>query len=133
MQVGSTDTIMEILDRGAQVCFLPYSAVAEAIATATPYHIKIQGLCSKRMMLRVRQLFHQSPTRTQLCCHLSHRNDKTNPVYRGWERDDHGQGRHSQQSQTRFRGFHLNRLRSLLMDPPREKACRFRLETNTRG
>jgi DNA-binding transcriptional LysR family regulator len=44
MEVGSTDTIVEMLDRGKHVSFLPRFAVAEALRNGDLYHIKIQGL-----------------------------------------------------------------------------------------
>jgi DNA-binding transcriptional LysR family regulator len=44
MEVGSTDTIVEMLDRGKHVSFLPRFAVAEALRNGSLYHIKIQGL-----------------------------------------------------------------------------------------
>ncbi len=50
MEVGSTDTIVEMLERGSHVSFLPRFAVAEALADETLYHIKIQGLRIKRTL-----------------------------------------------------------------------------------
>jgi DNA-binding transcriptional LysR family regulator len=50
MEVGSTDTIMEILERGRHVSFLPRFAVAEALAKSELFHIKIQGLRIKRTL-----------------------------------------------------------------------------------
>ena len=50
MEVGSTDTIVEMLDRGLHVSFLPRFAVAEALTDETLYHIKIQGLRIKRTL-----------------------------------------------------------------------------------
>ena len=44
MEVGSTDTIVEMLLRGKHVSFLPRFAVKEALNTGSLYHIKIQGL-----------------------------------------------------------------------------------------
>ena len=44
MEVGSTDTIVEMLQHGRHVSFLPRFAVAEALNTGGLYHIKIQGL-----------------------------------------------------------------------------------------
>ena len=44
MEVGSTDTIVEMLQRGQHVSFLPRFAVEDALASGSLYHIKIQGL-----------------------------------------------------------------------------------------
>lgn len=44
MEVGSTDTIVEMLERGRHVSFLPRFAVEEALAKGSLYHIKIHGL-----------------------------------------------------------------------------------------
>ncbi|MCW8827262.1 MAG: LysR substrate-binding domain-containing protein, partial [Gammaproteobacteria bacterium] len=44
MEVSSSDTIVEMLERGKHVSFLPRFAVAEAIAEERLYHIKVQGL-----------------------------------------------------------------------------------------
>lgn len=50
MEVGSTDTIVEILNRGRHVSFLPRFAVAESLAKGELFHIKIQGLRVKRTL-----------------------------------------------------------------------------------
>ncbi|MEO5341935.1 MAG: LysR family transcriptional regulator [Gammaproteobacteria bacterium SHHR-1] len=50
MEVGSTDTIVEMLERGSHVSFLPRFAVAEALAEGGLFHIKIQGLRIKRTL-----------------------------------------------------------------------------------
>lgn len=50
MEVGSTDTIVEMLQRGWHVSFLPRFAVEEALATDSLYHIKIQGLRINRTL-----------------------------------------------------------------------------------
>ncbi len=50
MEVGSTDTIVEILNRGRHVSFLPRFAVKEALARGELFHIKIQGLRIKRTL-----------------------------------------------------------------------------------
>lgn len=50
MEVGSTDTIVEMLERGRHVSILPRFAVREALATGQLYHIKIQGLRIKRTL-----------------------------------------------------------------------------------
>ena len=50
MEVGSTDTIVEILQRGKHVSFLPRFAVEEALNTSSLYHIKIQGLRINRTL-----------------------------------------------------------------------------------
>jgi DNA-binding transcriptional LysR family regulator len=50
MEVGSTDTIVEILQRGKHVSFLPRFAVEEALHTGNLYHIKIQGLRINRTL-----------------------------------------------------------------------------------
>lgn len=44
MEVGSTDTIVEMLGRGRHVSFLPRFAVEAALAGGDLYHLKIQGL-----------------------------------------------------------------------------------------
>jgi DNA-binding transcriptional LysR family regulator len=48
MEVGSTDTIVEMLERGKHVSFLPRFAVEESLSAGNLYHIKIQGLRIKR-------------------------------------------------------------------------------------
>ncbi len=50
MEVGSTDTIVEMLERGSHVSFLPRFAVAEALAEESLFHVKIQGLRIKRTL-----------------------------------------------------------------------------------
>jgi DNA-binding transcriptional LysR family regulator len=50
MEVGSTDTIVEMMERGKHVSFLPRFAVEEALQRNTLYHIKIQGLRIKRTL-----------------------------------------------------------------------------------
>lgn len=50
MEVGSTDTIVEMLERGKHVSFLPHFAVKDALAEGSLYHIKIQGLRIKRTL-----------------------------------------------------------------------------------
>ena len=50
MEVGSTDTIVEMLEHGKHVSFLPRFAVAEALVDGTLYHVKIQGLRIKRTL-----------------------------------------------------------------------------------
>jgi DNA-binding transcriptional LysR family regulator len=44
MEVGSTDTIVEMLSRGRHVSFLPKFAVDAALGSGTLFHIKVQGL-----------------------------------------------------------------------------------------
>ena len=43
MEVGSTDTIVEMLGRGKHVSFLPWFAVEEEIKRGRLYHIKVTG------------------------------------------------------------------------------------------
>ena len=50
MEVGSTDTIVEMLERGKHVSFLPRFAVENALAENTLYHVKTQGLRIKRTL-----------------------------------------------------------------------------------
>jgi DNA-binding transcriptional LysR family regulator len=50
MEVGSTDTIVEMMERGKHVSFLPRFAVEEALQRNDLYHIKIQGLRIKRTL-----------------------------------------------------------------------------------
>lgn len=50
MEVGSTDTIVEMMERGKHVSFLPRFAVEEALQRNALYHIKIQGLRIKRTL-----------------------------------------------------------------------------------
>lgn len=50
MEVGSTDTIVEMLEHGKHVSILPRFAVREALADGQLYHIKIQGLRIKRTL-----------------------------------------------------------------------------------
>lgn len=50
MEVGSTDTIVEMLERGKHVSFLPHFAVEESLANNSLFHIKIQGLRIKRTL-----------------------------------------------------------------------------------
>ena len=50
MEVGSTDTIVEMLDRGRHLSFLPRFAVAGAIAAEELHHIRIEGLRIRRTL-----------------------------------------------------------------------------------
>ena len=50
MEVGSTDTIVEMLERGKHVSFLPRFAVEEALASGNLYHLRIQGLRIQRTL-----------------------------------------------------------------------------------
>ncbi len=50
MEVGSTDTIVEMLEHGKHVSFLPRFAVAEDLVDGSLYHIRIQGLRIKRTL-----------------------------------------------------------------------------------
>ena len=50
MEVGSTDTIVEMLERGRHVSFLPRFAVEESLSKGDLYHIKIQGLRINRTL-----------------------------------------------------------------------------------
>jgi DNA-binding transcriptional LysR family regulator len=50
MEVGSTDTIVEMLQRGKHVSFLPRFAVEDALDMGTLYHIKIEGLRIQRTL-----------------------------------------------------------------------------------
>ena len=43
MEVGSTDTIVEILSRGKHVSFLPRFAVENEVAKQELFHIKVKG------------------------------------------------------------------------------------------
>ncbi|MGB5450846.1 MAG: LysR substrate-binding domain-containing protein [Sedimenticolaceae bacterium] len=59
MEVGSTDTIVEILERGRHVSFLPRFAVRGAIEDRELHHIRIEGL-------RIRRTLWIARTRTNL-------------------------------------------------------------------
>ena len=50
MEVGSTDTIMEMLERGRHVSFIPRFAVEDALAEGSLYHIRVEGLRIKRTL-----------------------------------------------------------------------------------
>jgi DNA-binding transcriptional LysR family regulator len=50
MEVGSTDTIVEMLQRGKHVSFLPRFVVEEMLSGESLYHIKIQGLRINRIL-----------------------------------------------------------------------------------
>ncbi len=50
MEVGSTDTIIELLQRGKQVSFLPQFAVKTYLERNSLQHIRIQGLNIKRTL-----------------------------------------------------------------------------------
>lgn len=50
MEVGSTDTIVEMLDRGRYVSFLPRFAVAAAIASGELHHVRVEGLRIRRTL-----------------------------------------------------------------------------------
>ena len=50
MEVGSMDTIVEMLQRGKHVSFLPRFVVEEALIKGSLYHIRIQGLCISRTL-----------------------------------------------------------------------------------
>jgi DNA-binding transcriptional LysR family regulator len=50
MEVGSTDTIVEMLQRGTHVSFLPRFAVEESLNSGSLYHIPVQGLRINRTL-----------------------------------------------------------------------------------
>jgi DNA-binding transcriptional LysR family regulator len=50
MEVGSTDTIVEMLDRGRHASFLPRFAVASAIADGELRRLRIEGLRIRRTL-----------------------------------------------------------------------------------
>ena len=50
MEVGSTGSIVEMLQHGKHVSILPNFAVQEAILSGTLFHIKVQGLRIKRTL-----------------------------------------------------------------------------------
>jgi DNA-binding transcriptional LysR family regulator len=50
MEVGSTDTIVEMLQRGKHVSFLPRFVVEDMLHNGSLYHIKIQGLRINRTL-----------------------------------------------------------------------------------
>lgn len=50
MEVGSTDTIVEMLDRGRHLSFLPQFAVAGAVADGELHRIRIEGLRIRRTL-----------------------------------------------------------------------------------
>lgn len=50
MEVGSTDTIVEMLERGRHVSFLPRFAVRAAIGSGELHHVRIEGLRIKRTL-----------------------------------------------------------------------------------
>lgn len=50
MEVGSTDTIVEMLERGRHVSFLPRFAVAAAISNGQLHHIRVEGLRIRRTL-----------------------------------------------------------------------------------
>lgn len=50
MEVGSTDTIVEMLEHGKHVSFLPRFAVAESLLQKELFHVKIQDLHIKRTL-----------------------------------------------------------------------------------
>ena len=50
MEVGSTDTIVEMLDRGRHVSFLPRFAVAGAIASGDLHAVRVDGLRIRRTL-----------------------------------------------------------------------------------
>jgi DNA-binding transcriptional LysR family regulator len=50
MEVGSTDTIVEMLERGRHVSFLPRFAVDKDLRERRLHHIKIEGLRIKRTL-----------------------------------------------------------------------------------
>ena len=50
MEVGSTDTIVEMLQRGQHVSFLPRFSVEDALGSKSLFHIKVQGLRINRTL-----------------------------------------------------------------------------------
>lgn len=50
MEVGSTDTIVEMLERGRHVSFLPKFAVSDGLLDNSLFHIKVEGLRIKRTL-----------------------------------------------------------------------------------
>ncbi len=61
MEVGSTDTIIEILQRGKQVSFLPQFAVNNFLERNSLYHIKINQLHINRTLWIAYNLANLSP------------------------------------------------------------------------
>jgi len=61
MEVGSTDTIIEILQRGKQVSFLPQFAVSNFLERNSLYHIKIKQLHIKRTLWIAYNLANSNP------------------------------------------------------------------------
>ena len=50
MEVGSTDTIVEMLQSGRHVSFLPRFSVEEALEGKGLYHVRVQGLRIQRTL-----------------------------------------------------------------------------------
>ena len=50
MEVGSTDTIVEMLQRGQHVSFLPRFSVEDTLKSKSLFHIKVQGLRINRTL-----------------------------------------------------------------------------------
>lgn len=50
MEVGSTDTIVEMLGRGRHVSFLPRFAVKEALTNGELFHVHVKGMRIKRTL-----------------------------------------------------------------------------------
>ena len=50
MEVGSTDAIVEILQRGQHVSFLPHFAIADALSAGNLHHISLSGLQINRTL-----------------------------------------------------------------------------------
>jgi len=60
MEVGSTDTIIEMLQRGMHVSILPRFSVQEAMLSGSLHHLKVQGLRIKRTLWIARSRSTQS-------------------------------------------------------------------------
>ncbi len=54
MEVGSTDTIIEMLQRGPYVSFLPRFALEDALRSGELFHIRVQGLRIMRTLWAAR-------------------------------------------------------------------------------
>ncbi|MCW9015128.1 MAG: LysR family transcriptional regulator [Gammaproteobacteria bacterium] len=50
MEVGSTDTIVEMLQRGKHVSILPRFAVAEELSVGGLFHVRVEDLCIKQKL-----------------------------------------------------------------------------------
>jgi DNA-binding transcriptional LysR family regulator len=80
MEVGSTDTIIEMLERGQYLSFLPHFAVSEALRKRELYRLRVQGLHISRTLWIARTRANLSNPVAEAFIQLLRREASANPV-----------------------------------------------------